>query len=276
MIRWRVGLCLMALVLCADIEVLLHAQGSAGKVRVYSVEDGIAAPELLPADLPLPVMAKCKTKNQRTLHTEIALVVDDEGQPHNLSFLRSTGVDFDNMVLRLAAANRFKPATSDGKPVPAWQALVDDFSVCEEKIKDSDGHKILTYRLVAPPVQTLRPIRRMANDVRYAAAQSLTDFSKVDPPRAGGSTVAPVPLLTPEAEFSNYARKKKIQGECLVTLVVDAQGMPQNPRVVRSIETSLDKKALEAVARYRFKPAMKDGLEPVPILITIAVNFRLY
>src|SRR5882672_1783321 len=110
MFRPKVGLCLMALVLFAHMEVLLHAQGSAGRVRVYSVEDGIAAPELLPADLPLPVMAKCKTKNQQTLHTEIALVVDDEGQPHNLSFLRSTGADFDNMALQLAAANRFKPA----------------------------------------------------------------------------------------------------------------------------------------------------------------------
>jgi periplasmic protein TonB len=37
----------------------------------------------------------------------------------------------------------------------------------------------------------------------------------------------------------------------------------------------LDEKALEAVLRYRFKPAMKGG-KPVPVLITIAVNFRLY
>jgi periplasmic protein TonB len=36
-----------------------------------------------------------------------------------------------------------------------------------------------------------------------------------------------------------------------------------------------DENALEAVLRYRFKPAMKGG-KPVPVLITIAVNFRLY
>ncbi len=34
--------------------------------------------------------------------------------------------------------------------------------------------------------------------------------------------------------------------------------------------------ALEAVRKYKFKPAMKDGRTPVPVMITIEVNFRLY
>jgi TonB family protein len=37
----------------------------------------------------------------------------------------------------------------------------------------------------------------------------------------------------------------------------------------------LDEKALEAVQRYRFKPAMKDG-KPVASTISVEVNFRLY
>jgi TonB family protein len=37
----------------------------------------------------------------------------------------------------------------------------------------------------------------------------------------------------------------------------------------------LDQKALEAVRKYRFKPAMKAGV-PVPVMITVEVNFRLY
>jgi len=37
----------------------------------------------------------------------------------------------------------------------------------------------------------------------------------------------------------------------------------------------LDEKAMEAVRRYRFKPAMNDG-KPVPVMITVEVNFRLY
>ena len=70
--------------------------------------------------------------------------------------------------------------------------------------------------------------------------------------------------------------KKKISGVCLVTLIVDAQGMPQSPRIIRKLYPSLDEKAMDAVSKYRFKPAMKDGLLPIPTVITIEVNFRLY
>ena len=47
--------------------------------------------------------------------------------------------------------------------------------------------------------------------------------------RVGGGVSAPVPIFTPEAEFSDEARRAKYQGVCLVRLIVDAQGNPQNP-----------------------------------------------
>ena len=92
----------------------------------------------------------------------------------------------------------------------------------------------------------------------------------------GGGVSAPVPLNSVEAEFSDEARRAKYQGVCLISLIVDAQGNPQNPRVVRALGMGLDEKALEAVRKYKFKPAMKDGHVPVPVMITVEVNFRLY
>ena len=50
--------------------------------------------------------------------------------------------------------------------------------------------------------------------------------------------------------------------------------MPQNPRVVQSLDPGLDQNAIQAVMQYRFKPAMKSG-QPVPVQMTILVNFRL-
>lgn len=93
--------------------------------------------------------------------------------------------------------------------------------------------------------------------------------------RVGGGVSAPVPLNSVEAEFSDEARRAKYQGVCLITLIVDAQGNPQNPRVTRALGMGLDEKALEAVRKYKFKPAMK-GRTPVAVLITVEVNFRLY
>ena len=84
-----------------------------------------------------------------------------------------------------------------------------------------------------------------------------------------------MPIVTPEAEFSDEARRTKYQGICMVQLIVDAQGYPQSVRVVHPLGMGLDEKALAAVRGYRFKPSMKDG-KAVPVLITVAVNFRLF
>jgi len=92
----------------------------------------------------------------------------------------------------------------------------------------------------------------------------------------GGGISAPVVIHSVEAEFSDEARRAKYQGVCMVSLIVDTQGNPQNIRVVRTLGMGLDEKAVEAIRQYKFKPAMKDGKTPVPVMITIEVDFRLY
>jgi TonB family protein len=57
---------------------------------------------------------------------------------------------------------------------------------------------------------------------------------------------------------------------------VDAQGNPQSLHVVRTLGMGLDEKAMEAVRKYRFKPALKDGKTPVASMITVEVDFHLY
>lgn len=94
--------------------------------------------------------------------------------------------------------------------------------------------------------------------------------------RIGGGVSAPLPLNSVEADFTDQARRAKYQGVCLVSVIVDEQGNPQNPRVIRGLGMGLDEKAVEAVRKYRFKPTMKDGKVPVPVMITVEVNFRLY
>jgi TonB family protein len=93
-------------------------------------------------------------------------------------------------------------------------------------------------------------------------------------PGVGGVT-APVPLVTPDAEFSDEARRQKYQGVCTLSVIVDAQGLVKDVRVVSPLGMGLDEKAREAVWKYRFRPAMRNG-KPVPVLITVRVDFRLY
>jgi len=92
--------------------------------------------------------------------------------------------------------------------------------------------------------------------------------------KIGGGVSAPVPVFKPEPEYSEEARKAKWQGAVLLELVVDADGVPQNIKVIRSLGLGLDQKAIEAVQKWRFKPGQKDG-KAVPVSANIEVNFRL-
>ena len=82
-------------------------------------------------------------------------------------------------------------------------------------------------------------------------------------------------VYAPDPEFSDEARRAKYQGVCIIALIVDAQGNPQNVRELRHLGMGLDEKAIEAVRQYRFKPAMYQG-HPVAVQMVINVDFHLY
>jgi periplasmic protein TonB len=91
----------------------------------------------------------------------------------------------------------------------------------------------------------------------------------------GGGVAPPVLIHSVDAEFSDEARRAKFEGVSVVSLIVDAHGMPQRIRVTRKLGMGLDEKAVEAVRQYRFQPSMYQG-KPVPVEITVEVNFHLY
>ena len=90
----------------------------------------------------------------------------------------------------------------------------------------------------------------------------------------GGSLVAPLVLYKVEPEFSDEARKAKYQGTVLLTIEVGEDGKPHKLQVLRGLGLGLDEKAIEAVSRWKFKPALRNG-RPVRAAATIEVNFRL-
>ncbi len=90
----------------------------------------------------------------------------------------------------------------------------------------------------------------------------------------GGSVLAPRALSTPDPEYTETAREAKLQGMCVLRLIVGADGKPRDIHVIKSLGMGLDEKAVAAVSQWAFSPATKDGL-PVPVQISVQVSFRL-
>ncbi|MGB8030318.1 MAG: energy transducer TonB [Terracidiphilus sp.] len=111
---------------------------------------------------------------------------------------------------------------------------------------------------VAPPTDATAPTQ--ANEPIY---------------KIGGHISAPEIKHRVTAQYTDEALRANYQGVCLIGLIVDAQGKPQNIHVVRALGMGLDEKAIEAIRQYKFKPALLDHKTPVPVMITIEIDFRL-
>jgi len=90
----------------------------------------------------------------------------------------------------------------------------------------------------------------------------------------GNGVTAPKPRKSPDPEYSKEARKKRHEGTSTLWVIVDGNGQPRTIGVKRPAGYGLDEKAIEAVKKWSFAPAMKDG-KPVPVLINVEVTFRL-
>lgn len=85
---------------------------------------------------------------------------------------------------------------------------------------------------------------------------------------------APKGIYMPDAEYSDYARRKKISGVVMLSFVVAKDGTVRDPAVTKSLEQSLDRQALDTVKKWKFEPATKDG-QPVAVRIQAEMSFRI-
>lgn len=239
----------------------------------------IVAPELIPKERTINEAEPCKEQHDGVV--VLSLVVDASGQPHNTAVTNPKGTAQEKLAIRIVGNDTFRPGTLKGKAASIRESVQVSIAACLATKTDAAGNTTDVFRLTAQPVQTFSdPTVAMEAVAKATEAEAKASGpGDVDPKtglyRIGNGVSAPRPLNNVEAEFSDEARRHNYSGVCLVTVVVDAKGKPQNPRVVRALGMGLDQKAVEAVMKYRFKPAMRAGV-PVPVLITVEVNFRYY
>ena len=84
---------------------------------------------------------------------------------------------------------------------------------------------------------------------------------------------APVPIESPSPRYPARALRRGESGEVLLRIHVDPRGEPSQVEVASSSGSrDLDRAALAAARRWRFRPAMRDGM-PVDGVVNVPITF---
>jgi TonB family protein len=89
-----------------------------------------------------------------------------------------------------------------------------------------------------------------------------------------GCITRPQPTHTPQPNYPESERMARHEGMVTLTLVVGSDGAPRDVAVSGALSPDLDQAAVDAVKRWRFKPAIKDG-KPIPVKMEVELAFHL-
>jgi TonB family protein len=116
--------------------------------------------------------------------------------------------------------------------------------------------------------------RRVSGDLPAAGAAGAEGpwAPPADAVRVGGAVKMPHRLVTVEPEYPQEARLQGISGNVIVEALIGRKGEIAALHVMRGVK-GLDQAALDAVRHWVFEPTSVGG-KPVPVIVTLIVNFR--
>jgi len=163
-----------------------------------------------------------------------AMVIDARGIPTHLQLLHSHGDAFDQFASAAVQHSVFEPGKLDGKPVPVWI----DVRVVFHANRSAATPQVLVAERDLPPPNESQLEDKHHNPLLYTP---------------------PFLIHTVDADFADPFTAHPFVQVATLSVLVDAEGQPQQVRVVRGLGFGLDEKAEAAVWHYRFLPATKKG-----------------
>ena len=115
------------------------------------------------------------------------------------------------------------------------------------------------------------------------AAQSNPPTQKATPQtqekiyEAGKDGVSePSCLYCPRPDYSDELRRRKVQGDVTLSVVVRPDGTATEIKVVKSPSASLDKVSVDTLKKWKFKPALGPDGQPVAARVDVQVKFQVF
>jgi TonB family protein len=146
-----------------------------------------------------------------------------------------------------------------------------------EQGRFEDSERVLSQAISA--VQRVRATSLSRQDAFARPSANRTMLSGVDtayPPdtvRVGGDIREPKKMKDVKPVYPEIAQASKVSGIVIIEALIDRDGSVASARVLRSVPL-LDQAAVDAVRQWMFTPTLLNGA-PVPVLMTVTVNFTL-
>lgn len=99
------------------------------------------------------------------------------------------------------------------------------------------------------------------------------DEGEQPPYKPRGALAGPVLLQKVDPKYPPELIKEHVEGELVLYAIIRKDGSVDSIQVVRHLELHLDRNAMEALARWKFKPGTRDG-EPVDLETVARIPFH--
>jgi TonB family protein len=138
-----------------------------------------------------------------------------------------------------------------------------DPSLPPEKILS--GKEVFTMRVDMP-------------NLTSASGSWVLNFAQLDDnlpvyQRPKGKLSGPVPVRKVDPKYPQSAIKQRIDGDVILYAIIRKDGNVDSIQLVRGIDPLLDQNAMDALARWQFRPATREG-QPVDLEAVIHIPFH--
>lgn len=152
--------------------------------------------------------------------------------------------------------------------------LMAEFRLTDNPQELAEGQK--EKRPAVPSTQDNRPAGTITTSVPEVPTEDNSLFKIVEcMPEFPGGMKGCLDFIQTEMCYPEEAKKAGIQGRVILQFIIEKDGTPTQPRIVRSVHPLLDKEALRIIRQMpKWIPGKQDG-KPQRVLYTIPVPFQL-